>query len=318
MPAQSPYRHEERLQSSPFMNQSTSGSDAGIQKQPWDLPTRIPASQSTITNAQKGSAFSRAGRLIPAILITMGSMILANVLWPIVSYQLFEAKQYQKGMVSPVETEIVQNATAQPANAEPVEAAEFARTIQQLPKQTARVQPKPSITPKILDTELDYTNLAAWFPSQTMPEMKPEEAATYLIDIPALKIERAEVRVGGLNLDKGLVQYPGTANPGELGSPVIFGHSVSPLFYNPSTSNPKRYISIFTKIMDLKSDDKISVTYDGVVYTYRVTNKMIVKPEDVEILRQNYSTRELKLITCHPAGTYLKRAIVFAQLESMQ
>ncbi|OGJ40232.1 MAG: hypothetical protein A2378_03345 [Candidatus Pacebacteria bacterium RIFOXYB1_FULL_44_10] len=126
------------------------------------------------------------------------------------------------------------------------------------------------------------------------------------------------VNIGGLNLDKSLIQYPGTANPGELGSPVIFGHSVSQLFYNPSESNPRRYISIFTKIMQLKKDDKIIVTYDGITYTYRVTNKMEVKPDDTYILSQRHDTKELKLITCTPPGTYLRRGIVFAQLENLE
>ena len=139
-----------------------------------------------------------------------------------------------------------------------------------------------------------------------------------MISIPALNIEKAVVKICGLSLEKNLIQYPGTANPGELGSPIIFGHSVSPLFYNPSLTNPRRYTSIFTKIMNLKKDDKIIVEYDGITYTYRVTNKIEVKPDDTYILEQRYDARELKLVTCTPPGTLLRRGIVFAQLEDLQ
>ena len=70
--------------------------------------------------------------------------------------------------------------------------------------------------------------------------------------------------------------------------------------------------------MNLKKDDKIIVEYDGITYTYRVTNKIEVKPDDTYILEQRYDARELKLVTCTPPGTLLRRGIVFAQLEDLQ
>jgi len=171
---------------------------------------------------------------------------------------------------------------------------------------------------EIIDDELDYTNLSNWFSGGALPELQSDQQNTeiteYILDIPALKIENAVVTVGGTDLNKNLVHYPGTALPGDPGAPVIFGHSVLRQFYNPSVKNPRRYNSIFSTIMTLKTGDKIYVTAGGVRYTYVVTNKTEVKPEDVYILTQKYDAKQLKLVTCTPEGTYLRRGVVTAQL----
>jgi sortase (surface protein transpeptidase) len=40
-----------------------------------------------------------------------------------------------------------------------------------------------------------------------------------------------------------------------------------------------------------------------------------VKPEDVFILEQNYEEKTLKLVTCVPEGTYLRRGVITATLD---
>lgn len=245
-------------------------------------------------------------RMMPAILVTMGSVLVANIVWPVISYQLFVSPELQRQtLLSPViqTTEALYDRPTVPA----------ARAADIPPVTPARYSP-----PTIISEDLDYTNLSSWFPTQEIPEVRPEEAKTYSIDIPALGIEKAIVKIGGLDLDKNLIQYPGTADPGELGSPVIFGHSVSPIFYNPSLRNPRRYTSLFTKLMDLKNDDKIIVTVDNITYTYRVASKVEVKPDDTSILEQSHDSRQLKLVTCTPPGTLLRRGIVYAVLEDIE
>ncbi|MBD3279373.1 MAG: sortase [Candidatus Pacebacteria bacterium] len=184
--------------------------------------------------------------------------------------------------------------------------------------------------PVIIDTELDYTNLNNWFGDQTLPTVEPASEGSlpelaeqpsiapkivdYRLDIPEVEISNARVAVGGTDLDKSLIHYPGTALPGQLGSPVIFGHSVLRQFYNPSEKNPRRYNSIFSTIMTLEKGDKIYLTAKGVRYTYVVQDKIEVKPTDTYILAQRYDSRQLKLVTCVPEGTYLRRGVVIAQL----
>lgn len=268
----------------------------------------VPASMQAkhhVKNGVQKKKKHRYAQLLPAVLVTTGSVLIANVVWPIISFQLFVSPIIKPtSLTLPISDEQV--VQYQPAVA-PAQALVNEQKTSDVPQ-----------TPTVIEGELDYTNLSLWFPSIRIPEAELAEAKTYAISIPSLKVEDAEVRVGGLSLDKNLIQYPGTANPGELGSPIIFGHSVSPIFYNPSKTNPRRYTSIFTKIMSLKKDDKIIVKYDGVTYTYRVTNKIEVKPDDTYILEQRYNVRELKLVTCTPPGTFLRRGIVFAQLEDYQ
>lgn len=171
---------------------------------------------------------------------------------------------------------------------------------------------------EIVDEELDYTNLSNWFSGGALPELQSDnlksQITEYILDIPKLNIENAVVKVGGTDLNNSLISYAGTALPGDPGAPVIFGHSVLRQFYNPSVKNPRRYNSIFSTIMTLKPGDEIYVTADGVRYTYVVNNKTEVKPEDVYILTQKYDSRQLKLVTCTPEGTYLRRGVVTAQL----
>ena len=70
--------------------------------------------------------------------------------------------------------------------------------------------------------------------------------------------------------------------------------------------------------MTMKTGDRIFVDYDGIKYTYEVKDKVEVSSEDLFILEQQYSGRELKLITCVPEGTSLRRGVVVAQLVDLQ
>ena len=66
--------------------------------------------------------------------------------------------------------------------------------------------------------------------------------------------------------------------------------------------------------MTLDTGDEIFVDFDGITYKYVVKDKLEIKPEDIFILQQRYNNRELKLITCVPEGTYLRRGVIVAQL----
>lgn len=239
------------------------------------------------------SKSSKLQRLLPVILMTVGSILLANAVWPILSYELFTGPSLRSAEASSQVTDTN------------VQTREY-------------LLPTPKPTPVVVAETLDYTDLSNWFPQQAMPLIAPGPLKTYTLSIPELQISDAQVAVGGTNLDQHLIQYPGTADPGEYGSPVIFGHSVLRQFYDPRVNNPRRYVSIFSKIMTLAVGDKIYISADGANYTYRVIGKLEVKPEDTYILEQRHDIRALKLVTCVPEGTYLRRGIVEAQLEEVQ
>jgi sortase A len=154
-----------------------------------------------------------------------------------------------------------------------------------------------------------YNNYKNWFLSA--PPLPPRESKIthYNISVPKLKIENAVVAIGGEDLSESLIQYPGTALPGEYGNTVIFGHSVLPQFYNP-----KNYKTIFSTLPTLKEGDEILVDFDGIRYRYVVVKMVEVSPDDVSVLEQRYDGEYLSLVTCVPPGTYLRRLIVKAKL----
>jgi LPXTG-site transpeptidase (sortase) family protein len=248
--------------------------------------------------------------VLPVVCVMIGIFLLGNAVWPILSYFVFPSQDLMKhALLAPIPASRVIDVQR--------------RIASNFQAQASTIEAESAPEPLILADQLDYTNLNNWFPNLTPEQADLLESAEqsqhgsteYIVDIPAVKIEEARVKIGGTNLDKSLIQYPGTAMPGDPGAPVIFGHSVLRQFYNPAVKNPRRYMSIFSKIMTLKEGDEIFLTRDGIKYTYVVQEKTEVKPEDVFILEQNYDAKALKLITCVPEGTYLRRGVIIATLE---
>lgn len=157
----------------------------------------------------------------------------------------------------------------------------------------------------------DFTQLSNWFiDGQTnLSDNSTLQKTKYTISIPKLKIDNAVVEVGSLDLKKSLIQYPQTALPGQFGSPVVFGHSVLPQFFNP-----KSYLTIFSTLYKLKQSDQILINFDNVEYKYLVEEMYEVLPADLSVLEQRFDGRYLTLITCTPPGTYLRRLVIKARI----
>lgn len=261
----------------------------------------VDSEQQVRKLARKLPAVVRLGALIvPILFLAIGFYLVGSAVVPILGYYTQGGNDVQTHtLIAPIPQSEIMDTTPLVASL-----------------QSAGLSTAPEV--EIIDTELDYTNLANWFSQEALPDMRlagADSAITeYTIDIPKLKIENAKVAIGGTDLNESLIAYSGTALPGKPGAPVIFGHSVLRQFYNPSEKNPRRYNSIFSTIMTLKNGDPIYVTVDGVKYTYVVNHKTEVKPEDVYILLQKYDSKQLKLVTCTPEGTYLRRGVVTAQL----
>ena len=158
-------------------------------------------------------------------------------------------------------------------------------------------------------TVVDYSRPSTWFPTAPSLPPKPSKITHYTLSIPKLKIEKAVVEIGGEDLMKSLILYPGTALPGQYGNTVVFGHSTLPQFFNP-----KNYKTIFSTLPTLEKGDEIFIGFDGVLYKYQVIGLQEVSPEDVTVLEQHYDSEYLSLITCVPPGTYLRRLVVTAKL----
>lgn len=201
-----------------------------------------------------------------------GLIILIASIWPIIEYQLTEARSYN-ALLSPVVLE----------------------------KEEGR-------------KNADYTKASNWFPDAPHNnEFVDSKVAFYNLSIPKLKIENAVVAIGGEDLSKSLVQYPGTALPGKNGNAVIFGHSILPIFYNP-----KNYMAVFSTLPTLKEGDEIDIKFDGISYKYKVEESFEIYPTDIQILEQDNTDSFLTLVTCTPPGDprKLKRLIVRARVAT--
>jgi LPXTG-site transpeptidase (sortase) family protein len=241
--------------------------------------------------------------LLPLALIVIGLILALSALWPLIDYYLPWKKQEELALLSPIPHSQLLLST-------PLISAQA-----RVDFEDGQENNNTNLGPVILDQALDFTDLSNWFSSDLeVPELNKSQFVEYVLDIPSLNVINAKVRVGGTDLNQSLIHYPGTALPGQLGAPVLFGHSVLRQFYNPSENNPRRYASIFSKIMLLERGEKIYLTNDGVKYTYVVQGKTEVKPEDTFILAQRYDVRQLKLVTCTPEGTTLRRGVITAQL----
>ncbi len=109
----------------------------------------------------------------------------------------------------------------------------------------------------------------------------------------------------------GVVHYPGSSLPGEVGNVYIFGHS------SDYAWSKGAYKSVFALLPKIKKGAEIKLTDSkGFMYTYLVTEQKVVGPNDVSVLAQDTAgKRILTLQTSYPIGTALKRYVVRAELR---
>lgn len=168
------------------------------------------------------------------------------------------------------------------------------------------------LKPMLMGQDGSHSKVNNWLPDlPNNTNFETSKVVFYTITISRLKIENAMVVIGGEDLSKHLIHYPGTALPGKKGNAVIFGHSVLPIFYNP-----KKYEAIFSTLPTLKRGDDVFINYDGVSYKYIVEDLFEIFPSDIQILEQNTSDSFISLVTCVPPGDPRnpKRLIVRARI----
>jgi len=73
-------------------------------------------------------------------------------------------------------------------------------------------------------------------------------------------------------LEKGIIKYPGSADPGTEGNSFIFGHSSN---YPWAKGD---YNNAFALLNELNAGDEIIVFFKQKKYTYVVREKNVVKP----------------------------------------
>lgn len=108
-------------------------------------------------------------------------------------------------------------------------------------------------------------------------------------------------------LESGVVKYAGTADPGQNGNSVIFGHSSNNLL------NRGKYKFAFVLLSRLENGDIFYLQKDGQRYTYQIYHKSVVKPTDVSVLGNTEKAATATLITCDPPGTSTNRLVVVGE-----
>ncbi|MDB5181507.1 MAG: putative sortase [Candidatus Saccharibacteria bacterium] len=108
-----------------------------------------------------------------------------------------------------------------------------------------------------------------------------------------------------LALRRGVVHYGNTALPGQAGNMVVLGHSSGQAWA------PGDYKFVFTMLDKMEVGDRITLDYKGTRYIYRVSEKRVVPPTDLTVVKHTDDPR-LTLITCTPVGTNKNRLVISA------
>lgn len=142
-------------------------------------------------------------------------------------------------------------------------------------------------------------------PSSTPEVIIPKINVQIPVDYNQTSIEESIIEAG---LENGIVHYPTTVRPGELGNAAYFGHSSNNIF------NRGKYKFAFVMLRTLVDGDTFYLTYNSKVYVYKVISKRVVDPSEVSVLGPVAGqTATATLITCDPPGTSLKRLVVVGQ-----
>lgn len=150
-----------------------------------------------------------------------------------------------------------------------------------------------------------------------------ENKKGYFIQIPKIKAQAPVV----LNVDpwnekeyrsklkKGVAHAISTSLPGEKGVSYLFAHS------SDDPWRVTRYNTVFFRLGELNLNDEIIIFKDGNKYIYKVFDKKIVWPSDVEYLTKTINNEKkleqsiLILQTCYPIGTAFQRLLIFAERD---
>lgn len=140
------------------------------------------------------------------------------------------------------------------------------------------------------------------------PSSKPKPAKPQVV-LGIIKIDKIKIKypiVEGVkpsNLSKAIGHIPGTAGLGQPGNCALAGHR---------NYTFGRY---FNRLDEVNTGDIISITTKKAEYKYKVYEKLVVKPEDVSVIKGGKDDTILTLITCTPIYVATHRLILHARLQ---
>lgn len=153
-------------------------------------------------------------------------------------------------------------------------------------------------SPKTSQTTTTTSNDVASTPTLTIPKINVSTPIVFEPSIVEANVQKA--------LESGVVHYGNTANPGDVGNAVIFGHSSN------DWDKPGNYKFIFVLLEKLAVGDTYTIDYKGIRYEYQIYDRKIILATDVGVVAPT-SEPTSTLITCWPTGTSQKRLVVHAK-----
>lgn len=98
--------------------------------------------------------------------------------------------------------------------------------------------------------------------------------------------------------------------PGQYGNSVFLGHSSNDVFAGGD------YKFAFVLTDRLEPGDTFYLHYNSIRYTYKVTEKKVINPDEISALQIGNAKPMVTLVTCTPPGTALKRLLIYAEQVS--
>lgn len=133
--------------------------------------------------------------------------------------------------------------------------------------------------------------------------VKFKNDAVGILTVPKLEMELPVVEgAGSEQLAKALGAIPGLDKPGQMdGSFAIAGHRSSV------------FGQYFNRLDELNQGDLVKLQTTDQQLEFKVYDKRIVNPEEVEVLQPEQGRAKLSLVTCHPENSSKYRLIVQAE-----
>lgn len=153
---------------------------------------------------------------------------------------------------------------------------------------------------------------------------QPEKNSLYPITefkivVPKINLESEIVNNVDTNLEDeyknklqfGVAHAKGSYLPPEIGGPVyLFAHSTDTVL------NIARFNAKFYSVRELENGDEINVFFNGKKYVYKVKDKFIINPKEVDVVKN--AETDLILQTCWPPGTDWQRLIIYADKADVE
>ena len=152
-------------------------------------------------------------------------------------------------------------------------------------------------------------------------EVEINTAVAGRLEIPSLNVNvpiiwTQDVKNFNKDLQAGVVHYPGTALPGQIGTAYISGHSSNYAWVKGD------FNKVFSKLGDLADNTSFKITVvqkngKDAIFHYVVTGRKEFSATDQEQFK-NTGESIVALSTCWPVGSTAKRLVVFGQVTQVE